>query len=79
VVLPMLFGYVGAVPGPLACCRHSYGFPFTKLLQKNVQIFAFVRYLLREKIALCAIIRKLHFAQNCAFPLLHYSVLGNFA
>ena len=34
---------------------------------------------LREKIELCAIIRKLHFAQNCAIPLLRYSVLRNFA
>ena len=30
---------------------------------------------LREKIALLAIIRKLHFAQSYAFPLLRYSVL----
>ena len=34
---------------------------------------------LREKIALCAIIRKLYFAQNWAFPLLRYLVLRNFA
>ena len=34
---------------------------------------------LREKYALCAIIRKLNFAQNCAFPLSRYFVLRNFA
>ena len=32
-----------------------------------------------EKVAFCVIIRKLHFAQNCAIPLLRYSVLRNFA
>ena len=32
-----------------------------------------------EKIALCAIICKLHYAQNCAIPLLRYSVLRIFA
>ena len=52
----------------------------TQFLRKKAQIFAFVAlHFCAKKIALCAIIRKLDFAQNCAIPLLCYSVLRNFA
>ena len=62
-------------------CRYlcKLGFPFAKILRKKSQIFAFVApHFGAKKIALCEIIRKLHFAQNCTIPLLRYFVLRNF-
>ena len=53
---------------------HSQNF-CTIFAKESANFFVRCTTFLREKIALCAIIRKLHFAQNCAFPHLRYSVL----
>ena len=63
--------------------RHFYSeqdvFPFAKMFcnfcKRECKFVLSLRYILREKIALCAILRKLHFAQNCAIPLVPYSLL----
>ena len=61
------------------CLGFPFAKPFLQFLWKKTQIFAFVAlHFCAKKIALCAIIRKLDFAQNCAIPLLCYSVLRNF-
>ena len=62
------------------CLGFPFAKPFLQFLWKKTQIFAFVAlHFCAKKIALCAIICKLDFAQNCAIPLLCYSVLRNFA
>ena len=55
-----------------------------KILLRNFEkikrffVFAALHFC-AKKIAICIIIRKLHFAQSGVFPLLRYSVLRNFA
>ena len=55
--------------------RVSMSKTFAQFLRKKVKNFA---YFSREKLALCVIIRKLHWAKNCAILLLRNSVLRNF-
>ena len=56
--------------------KYSYS-PATFMFAKS-QIFAFIAlHFCAKKIALGAIICKLHFTQNCVFPLLRYFVLRN--
>ena len=62
--------------------KTQVGFPFAKLLRnfaKEAQSFSFVALQFCATKTFCAIIGKLHFAQNCAIPLLRYSVFRNFA
>ena len=44
----------------------SLRFLFAKLLRRKRKFLLSLRYIFARKIAMCAIIRKLHFMQNCA-------------
>ena len=61
------------------CFRVSIRKTVAQFMQKKVQFFPFVALHFCAKKAICAIIRKLYFAQNCTIPHLRHSVLRNFA
>ena len=52
---------------------------FAQFLRNETQNFFFLcASVLREKTTICAIIRKIHFAQNCLIPLLRNSSFAQF-
>lgn len=79
--------FIKKLPKFMGCASSSWykiveprlAFSFSKLLhnfwERKHKCLLSLRYIF----ALCAIIRKLDFAQNCAITFLRYSILRNFA
>ena len=71
--------YIGHI---LFSRKFELGFLFAKLFRnfskRKRKVLLLLRYIFARKIALCAIIRKLHFAQKLRYSLLHYTGLRNF-
>ena len=72
----------GTLFDTLAIARRRQGFHSQNFCaifaERNAKFFFLCASFLREKITICAIIRKSHFAQNCPIPLLRNSSFAQF-